>query len=460
MNYIDIFGELRSREIGGFVTDKSQVKGLSDISLPVRAAYDKSDVTIKFYDSNNEVIQALTVNATDFIKYGLLDDVRIENDCLVMDFNTDSGKTDISIPLIDIFNPNNYYLKEEVDKKTSTTSDIPVVSGPLVDAIDAENWPTEWYNENGIRIIPGDKPLNEVLSQLFFKLIIGTVNWRAALWNPTLAEPKVSLSLDAETLEVGTTMVVTATANDTVENNVRKAICQTNGFGYFDSVDGEWQQGDKEVSVDGTVGGSSVLSATWNQKEANLNDVNCSVVIAEGVNTLLVSASGLIASVEALPETTVYASTNMKQASPRTSATLTDEKPSDVSLAKSKKLTKIGSYYYFIGQVPGTGLDITGDMVKAHVRDKMDFVSNLADEGTEVMSALSVDPNGNTYIIAVPEGYTVKQILTLGNNALAAWTEISVDVTLLDGTTKPYTVFYIENKGSEKIDFTNLKLGK
>ena len=45
----------------------------------------------------------------------MIEDVRIENGYLIIDFNTASGIQDIQIPLTDIFNPDNYYDKTAVD---------------------------------------------------------------------------------------------------------------------------------------------------------------------------------------------------------------------------------------------------------------------------------------------------------------------------------------------------------
>lgn len=75
--------------------------------------YDESGKTIDFYNANNERVDS--IDASKFIKDGMVDDVKIENDNLVITFNTDSGKQDIQIPLTDIFNPNNYYDKASVD---------------------------------------------------------------------------------------------------------------------------------------------------------------------------------------------------------------------------------------------------------------------------------------------------------------------------------------------------------
>jgi len=78
------------------------------------AKYEDSGTTkvINFYHGNT--IKA-TIDASDFIVDGMVDDVRIENGNLIIDFNTASGKQDISIPLTDIFDPSNYYNKTEID---------------------------------------------------------------------------------------------------------------------------------------------------------------------------------------------------------------------------------------------------------------------------------------------------------------------------------------------------------
>ena len=75
-------------------------------------AYDSSAKTINFI-ANGNVVKDL--DATPFIKDGMIDDVKIEGGNLVIIFNTDSGKEEIDIPLTDIFDPSNYYTKEEVD---------------------------------------------------------------------------------------------------------------------------------------------------------------------------------------------------------------------------------------------------------------------------------------------------------------------------------------------------------
>ena len=95
------------------------------------ASYDTNTHRINFYHGQNVVAY---VDASPFIVDGMVNDVRIENGYLVIDFNTDSGKQDISIPLTDIFDPSNYYDREQIDEMLDVASKTPirVQTGALV----------------------------------------------------------------------------------------------------------------------------------------------------------------------------------------------------------------------------------------------------------------------------------------------------------------------------------------
>lgn len=93
-------------------TLSGEVETMGDEAI-VDAEYISSSTTIDFYNAGGAVVAQ--VDASDFIVDGMVDDVRIENGYLVIDFNTASGKQDISIPLTDIFDPSNYYDKDDVD---------------------------------------------------------------------------------------------------------------------------------------------------------------------------------------------------------------------------------------------------------------------------------------------------------------------------------------------------------
>ncbi len=112
---------------GDVVSMKDEIESLSDkldAEIEERksdsvssAEYDSSAKTINFKNYSNEVIS--TIDATDFIKDGMVDNVEIKvidgKKYLAITFNTDAGKEEIDIELDDIFNPDNYYTKDEVD---------------------------------------------------------------------------------------------------------------------------------------------------------------------------------------------------------------------------------------------------------------------------------------------------------------------------------------------------------
>lgn len=78
------------------------------------AEYNSQTKKIVFKHGDTVLVQ---IDATDFIKDGMVSNVEIVNNKLVISFNTDAGKQNIEITLSDIFNPNNYYTKEQIDTK-------------------------------------------------------------------------------------------------------------------------------------------------------------------------------------------------------------------------------------------------------------------------------------------------------------------------------------------------------
>lgn len=102
----------------GYLTEHQSLAGLFS-----RVAYVSSAKTICFWDKTNTLVGE--VDATDFIKDGMVDDVYIDNGFLVISFNTEAGKQDIRIPLTSIFDPANYYTKAQVDSAiTAATNDM------------------------------------------------------------------------------------------------------------------------------------------------------------------------------------------------------------------------------------------------------------------------------------------------------------------------------------------------
>ena len=79
------------------------------------ADYDSSAKTINFYNKQGEVVDSM--DATPFLKDGMIDSVYIDHETeeLVIVWNTAAGKEETRIPLKEIFNPEDYYTKVEVD---------------------------------------------------------------------------------------------------------------------------------------------------------------------------------------------------------------------------------------------------------------------------------------------------------------------------------------------------------
>ena len=94
-------------------------------SLVNNGSYNSTTKKIELKHDNTVLAQ---IDATEFIKDGMVSDVAITGGNLVITFNTDAGKQPISIPLTDIFNPANYYDKTATDQllaAKANTTDLP-----------------------------------------------------------------------------------------------------------------------------------------------------------------------------------------------------------------------------------------------------------------------------------------------------------------------------------------------
>lgn len=93
--------------------------------------YNSTAKTINFYKDSTKSGEPLgTIDATDFIKDGMVDNVEIKTitsgesqvTVLAVTFNSDSGKEEIDIPLTNIFDPSNYYTKSETSGATELST--------------------------------------------------------------------------------------------------------------------------------------------------------------------------------------------------------------------------------------------------------------------------------------------------------------------------------------------------
>ena len=84
------------------------------LNLANKLEWDSNAKSLKLYSGNHLLA---TVDGSTWVKDGMVESAAIVANNLEITFNTDSGKEKISVPLTDIFNPDNYYNKTEIDRK-------------------------------------------------------------------------------------------------------------------------------------------------------------------------------------------------------------------------------------------------------------------------------------------------------------------------------------------------------
>ena len=115
--------------------DRTEIPEVSDYFDSV--SYNSTDKKIYFYNNN---VQKGYVDATDFIKDGMVSSVSVEDvtsggttvKCLVITFNTDAGKENINIPVSDIFDSSLYYTKTEADNLFGKVDDVTISGASIV----------------------------------------------------------------------------------------------------------------------------------------------------------------------------------------------------------------------------------------------------------------------------------------------------------------------------------------
>ena len=99
-------------------------------TLVKTAEYNASSKKIIFKNTAGQQIAA--IDATQFVKDGMVSNVILDGDYLVIEFNTDSGKSDIRIKLSDFINPNMYYDRSYIDTALDNITDaINNINGAL-----------------------------------------------------------------------------------------------------------------------------------------------------------------------------------------------------------------------------------------------------------------------------------------------------------------------------------------
>lgn len=89
------------------------------LNLANKIEWDSNEKKLKLYSGNHLLG---SVDGASWVKDGMVESAAIVGNNLEITFNTDSGKEKITVPLTDIFNPDNYYDKATIDSKFENVS--------------------------------------------------------------------------------------------------------------------------------------------------------------------------------------------------------------------------------------------------------------------------------------------------------------------------------------------------
>ena len=172
-------------ELKKMITDEETARKAEAVA---NVEYDSSAKTINFFNANDEVIDS--IDATDFIKDGMIDSVVLETiddtTYLVITWNTDAGKEVTRIDIGDLFEADNYYTKDEID---TTVQDLRETDAALITTNDQQ-----WTAINQNRT-----DLEAVDTQLWAAINTETENRRNAdldLWNALSDETQARTRAD------------------------------------------------------------------------------------------------------------------------------------------------------------------------------------------------------------------------------------------------------------------------
>ena len=117
------------------------------LNLANRIEWDSNAKTLKLYSGNHLLG---SVDGASWVKDGMVESAAIVGNNLEITFNTDSGKEKITVPLTDIFNPDNYYDKATIDSKFENVS----ISDEYVTGISN----TLYYGQTYLKVMTNKTP--------------------------------------------------------------------------------------------------------------------------------------------------------------------------------------------------------------------------------------------------------------------------------------------------------------
>ena len=343
---------------------------------------------------------------------------------------------------------------------TTTKNKIIIAGGPLANNVTegGDTWPTDWV-DNGNKIIPAGKSLEEILKALFLQEKYGKLSDPVYAWDPALSnKPSVDIKKDGTSVidalvPVGTEVSVSFSPSGEAIN---QATATVSGATYGYSLDGE------NIITDGTsytamatgkgvTGTLKIESATFKGVDVKSQGAETKYKVEEGDNTLSVTQDGLIVTPGTFADATVYNVSNTRTISRDNPKTInqdgfTHSAAYAVSKALSNDISVIVTGYYpiYYGWLTDTRDTITSDYITNHFVDTLKAKLGKTPDAN-VPTTTTTGPGNSSFILALPVdlGYT-SIVVKNATNETPAGTPHYVDVNSVVET-KQYRVFYIAN---------------
>ena len=343
---------------------------------------------------------------------------------------------------------------------TTTKNKIIIAGGPLANNVTegGDTWPTDWV-DNGNKIIPAGKSLEEILKALFLQEKYGKLSDPVYAWDPALSnKPSVDIKKDGTSVidalvPVGTEVSVSFSPSGEAIN---QATATVSGATYGYSLDGE------NIITDGTsytamatgkgvTGTLKIESATFKGVDVKSQGAETKYKVEEGDNTLSVTQDGLIVTPGTFADATVYNVSNTRTISRDNPKTInqdgfTHSAAYAVSKALSNDISVIVTGYYpiYYGWLTDTSDTITSDYITNHFVDTLKARLGKT-PNANVPTTTTTGPGNSSFILALPVdlGYT-SIVVKNATNETPAGTPHYVDVNSVVET-KQYRVFYIAN---------------
>lgn len=343
--------------------------------------------------------------------------------------------------------------------KTTTENDIIIAGGPLANNVTeiGDAWPKDWVN-NGNKIIPAGKSLEEILKALFLQEKYGTLSDPVYAWNPALSNaPTVDIKQNTTSVvntlvPVGTEVTVSFAIH---EGETNQATATVSGATYGYSLNSPTIEDGTSYTAyaigQDVTGTLEIESATFQGVDVKSQQTGAKYKVKEGDNTLSVTQSGRTATPGSFADARVYNVSNTKTINTQDFKTIdqagfrsSDAYAESKALSNSISVNVTGYYPIYYGWLTDTSDTITGDYITTNFVDTLKARLNKT-PNANVPQTTTTGPGNSSFILALPVdlGYT-SIVVKNATNETPAGTPHYVDVDSVVET-KQYRVFYIAN---------------